>query len=172
MGHMVESHTGCTVSHLLSNVTGIPEKVFQTSLVFACFEENPNKTFLTAREMQCLLVSLSSFSDFSPMASCYSKVYLKLNVMGSSETLIACDNIVSFLQFIKGIFLADLPRIYHRNVRLLVLAFCVQGLGGRSVHKGCGYNTEIVNYYKTRGKEKKKSRSDQGRHTKEVGSYS
>lgn len=51
--------------------------------------------------------------------------------------------------------MADLQRIHHGNVRLLVLAFCVQGLCGWSVYKGYSYNMERVNYYKTRGKEKK-----------------
>lgn len=70
--------------------------------------------------------------------------------------LIACDNVVEvFLQFIKGIFLEDLQRIYHGNVRLLVLALCVQGLSGRSVYTDYGYNMERVNNYKTRGREKK-----------------
>lgn len=75
--------------------------------------------------------------------------------MGSSETLTACDNVVGFLQFIKGSFLADLWRIYHGNIRLLVLALCVQGPGGWSLYKVYSYNMERVNYYKTRGKEKK-----------------
>lgn len=174
IGLVVESHAGCTVSPPLSNVTETPEKVFRTSLLFTCFEENPNKLFLTARGVQCLLVSLSSFSDFSPVASCSSKVYLKLNAIGSSETLIACDNVVGFLQFIKGIFLADLRRMHHGNVTLLMLALCMQGLGGWSVCKGYGYNMEKINYYKTRGKEKKtpQTRSDWGRHRKEAGSYS
>lgn len=96
------------VGHLLSDVTETPENGFQSSLLVASFEENPHKLFLTAREEQSLLVSLSSFSDFSPMASCSSKVYVKLDVMVSSETLIAWDNVAGFLQFIKGIFLAHL----------------------------------------------------------------
>ena len=56
--------------------------------------------------------------------------------------------------------MADLQRIYHGNVRLLVLALCVQGPGGRSVYEGYGYNTERVNYYKTRGKGKKKKKAE------------
>lgn len=108
VGLVLKSHTGCTLSALLSNVTETPGKVFQTSLLFACFEENLNKLFVPTRGVWCFLVSLISFSDFSAMASCSSKVYLKLNVMGSSETLIACGNIVGFLQFIKGRFLPDL----------------------------------------------------------------
>lgn len=45
-------------------------------------------------------------------------------------------------------------RIYHGNVRLLVLAVCVQGLAGRSVYKGYSYDMERVSYCKTRGKKK------------------
>lgn len=176
VGLVLKSHTGCTVSPLLSNVTETPGKVFQTSLLFACFEENLNKLCGPARGVWCFLVSLSSFSDFSAMASCSSKVYLKLNIIGSSETLIACGNIVGFLQFIKGRFMPDLWRIYHGNVRLLVLAVCVQGLAGRSVYKGYSYDMERVSYCKTRGKKKNqptwKARSGWGRHKKEVGSYS
>lgn len=57
--------------------------------------------------------------------------------MGSSWILIACDNVGVFLQFIKGIFLADV-RIYHGKDG--------QGPGGSSAYKGYGYNMERVNY--------------------------
>lgn len=64
-----------------------------------------------------------------------------MKAVGSSEALIACANVVGFVQFIKSIFPAALWRIHHGNVRLLVLVLCVQGLVG-GLYEGCGYNTE------------------------------
>lgn len=128
------------------------------------FGSKPKQTIAISRGVQTLLVSLCSFSDFSLMSSCSSRVYLKLKARGSSEAPSACADAVGFgfVQFIEGIFSAALQGIHPGNVGLLVLVLCIQALLG-GLCEGCGYNTHRENYYKTREWTKRKKRKEKNK---------